>query len=398
MGAAAFQFTQTPARPVFAGARISIALRAYDPDSAELSASPRLPRAMTAIGRAGYKVKYRCNDLAGLVTPSLMIDGNALVSRKSVSDVAQEMIDLLRRGGLIVSGGKATLYAPGKKRGRRAGLLVRGLLDDSDNTFADVQLDSSSVRQVQATLNRFASKLPPLVVDGIQGSKTTARLKEFQRDTGLPITGVADSLTLQALGVVGGGNDAAARAAAAAAAAASAAAVQAALDRSRSGLLPPNSSSGAALRGSVVDAVITVGQAWRVLSYTSNLKQQLIDKLNVSGFQVISVNDSNISYVTGGTLRVRAMVMTDGYSSANDAASVIRGWASDVGYNATGFSGALVSGGSNAAVPSGAVVPSSAGNAGGGGASLLGGDMGTVLLLVGGLAVGGIVLSKLVNR
>jgi len=382
MGQPAFQFAQTPSRPVFAGARISISLRAYDPDSAELSASPRLPRAMRAIERAGYKVKYRVNDLAGLVTPSLFIDGNALVSRKSVSDVAQEMIDLLRRGGLVVSGGKGVLYAPGKKRGRRAGLLVSGL-PDSDNTFGDVQLDSSSVRQVQTALNRFASKLAPLVVDGIQGSKTTARLKEFQRDVGLPVTGVADSLTLQALGIlaVGGAsgspggtsvNDAIARTNAATAAAL-------ALAASRAG-----SSSGqnlgaqqAVIRGALVDVTLHVGYGLRTDAMMQNLK----GRIAAGGFSLMGFEDNlGLASALDRTIRLRVRVETNGYGKAQDVADLIQGMAVAAGFRVTGQEGAPAQGNFGGTPP--------------------GGDsgIGTVLVIVGVVAVGGIVLSKLANR
>lgn len=43
---------------------------------------------------------------------------------------------------------------------------------------------ASDIRQIQEALNRNPSKLPPLVVDGIIGSKTLARIHEFQSQIG----------------------------------------------------------------------------------------------------------------------------------------------------------------------------------------------------------------------
>src|SRR5688500_6669422 len=98
-----------------------------------------------------------------------------------------------------------------------------------------------------------------------------------------------------------------------------------------------------ALRGSGVDVVVWVSNAWRVLSYSDTLTQEFVDRLNNSGFRVLNVDDSNLAVFSGGSLRVRVQVLTDGYASEEDAASVVSGAASAAGYNATGFSGSLVS-------------------------------------------------------
>lgn len=99
-----------------------------------------------------------------------------------------------------------------------------------------------------------------------------------------------------------------------------------------------------ALRGSVVDVVVNVGDANRVFFYDSRLAQTWVDRLNSSGFRVINFDASNLgSLGGGGTLRARVQILSDGYASANDAASVVAGAASFVGYNATGSSGVLVS-------------------------------------------------------
>lgn len=100
--------------------------------------------------------------------------------------------------------------------------------------------------------------------------------------------------------------------------------------------------SGQALRGSTVDVVLQINFANRVVGYSSTLTRALVDRLNSSGFHVINVDDSNLNTITGGTIRTRVQVLTDGYSSASDAASVVAGAASALGYNVVGFNGTLV--------------------------------------------------------
>jgi hypothetical protein len=102
-----------------------------------------------------------------------------------------------------------------------------------------------------------------------------------------------------------------------------------------------------ALRGAVVDVVVDVGDAGRVFFYDSRLAQSLRDRLNASGFKVLALDASNLgSLGGGGTLRARVQILSDGYASAQDAASVVAGAASYLGYNATGSQGVLVSSGS----------------------------------------------------
>lgn len=60
----------------------------------------------------------------------------------------------------------------------------------------------NNVAIVQAALNYFLPS-SPLVVDGHFGPATQARLREFQQLFGLPVTGQADPLTLQVLGISG---------------------------------------------------------------------------------------------------------------------------------------------------------------------------------------------------
>lgn|GEM_PF-6306753 len=102
----------------------------------------------------------------------------------------------------------------------------------------------------------------------------------------------------------------------------------------------------AATRGAVVDVVLQVGQANRVVGYSSTLTQQYRDKLNTSGFSVVALDDTNLRILTGGTIKVRVQITGDGYANARDAASVVAGAASALGYNVTSFTGALVSAGS----------------------------------------------------
>jgi hypothetical protein len=100
-----------------------------------------------------------------------------------------------------------------------------------------------------------------------------------------------------------------------------------------------------ALRGSVVDAVLVIGYVWRTTSYTRALTQALADRLNASGFRVQQIDDSNLALLSGGTMKVRAEINSNGYASERDAASVIAGAASALGYNVQQFAGALVSSG-----------------------------------------------------
>ncbi len=105
--------------------------------------------------------------------------------------------------------------------------------------------------------------------------------------------------------------------------------------------------SDQALRNSVVDVVVDIGDAGRVFFYDSRLAQALRDRLNNSGFKVISLDASNLgSFGGGGTIRARVQILTDGYASAADAASVVAGAAAYLGYNATGSSGIIVQSGS----------------------------------------------------
>lgn len=66
----------------------------------------------------------------------------------------------------------------------------------SSSTGSTYSLDTASI---QRALNGFPSSLARLTVDGVFGPKTQARLREFQKQRGLPQTGVADQATRHAL-------------------------------------------------------------------------------------------------------------------------------------------------------------------------------------------------------
>lgn len=57
---------------------------------------------------------------------------------------------------------------------------------------------TASTKDIQARLNQHGADL---VVDGISGPATRAAIAGFQREFGLPITGIADAETLAALGL-----------------------------------------------------------------------------------------------------------------------------------------------------------------------------------------------------
>lgn len=98
--------------------------------------------------------------------------------------------------------------------------------------------------------------------------------------------------------------------------------------------------------GAVVDCVLYIGPAtWRTLSYSRSLTQSLIDRLNSTGFKVLSLDDSNLALLSGGTMKVRVQIVSDGYANASDAASVVQGAAAALGFNVQSFTGALVQSG-----------------------------------------------------
>jgi peptidoglycan hydrolase-like protein with peptidoglycan-binding domain len=55
------------------------------------------------------------------------------------------------------------------------------------------------VRQLQGSLNMLPTKLPPLAIDGIFGTRTDARVREFQGLNFLAVDGIVGILTLAAL-------------------------------------------------------------------------------------------------------------------------------------------------------------------------------------------------------
>lgn len=77
---------------------------------------------------------------------------------------------------------------------RLSGITFAGTLEDALNISP-----RESLRNVQRSLNDLPSALPKLVVDGIMGAKTIARIKEFQRQNNLLETGVLTDPTTSLL-------------------------------------------------------------------------------------------------------------------------------------------------------------------------------------------------------
>lgn len=64
------------------------------------------------------------------------------------------------------------------------------------NAAQDIRnLAAADMRSIQARLNELPTNLARLAVDGVWGSKTQARVREFQSFAGLPVTGLLDAAT-----------------------------------------------------------------------------------------------------------------------------------------------------------------------------------------------------------
>jgi peptidoglycan hydrolase-like protein with peptidoglycan-binding domain len=59
----------------------------------------------------------------------------------------------------------------------------------------------ATTRAAQEALNRFVFVSPKLTPDGVFGPKTAAAIQQFQRATGMVVTGSISAILLQALGV-----------------------------------------------------------------------------------------------------------------------------------------------------------------------------------------------------
>jgi peptidoglycan hydrolase-like protein with peptidoglycan-binding domain len=85
-----------------------------------------------------------------------------------------------------------------------AALAVSGaatLASANDTSKQISSSDSSNITQLQQALNDKGFNAGP--VDGLNGPKTQAALKQFQQSQGIAASGKADSQTLAALGVSG---------------------------------------------------------------------------------------------------------------------------------------------------------------------------------------------------
>src|SRR5438105_300804 len=82
---------------------------------------------------------------------------------------------------------------------RRHGEGLHGREQTMANVLA-VGTRGPEVVELQRSLNdRAPSALPPLIVDGVFGSKTLARVREFQQRAGLVVDGKVGPQTLSAL-------------------------------------------------------------------------------------------------------------------------------------------------------------------------------------------------------
>ncbi len=93
-------------------------------------------------------------------------------------------------------------------------------------------------------------------------------------------------------------------------------------------------SDNAAIRGDVIDVALTLGIA-RSVNYSTEVSNSLRSSLVSNGFQVLNLDDSGVNYLTGGILKLRVQINSNGYGNIQDAANVVRGIATNLGLGAT---------------------------------------------------------------
>jgi peptidoglycan hydrolase-like protein with peptidoglycan-binding domain len=210
----------------------------------------------------------------------------------------------------------------------------------------------SLMAEFQRRLNALREVSPKLKIDGIAGPKTTTAIKQYQRARGLTVTGLLDpkSANLLINLTTGPVTDDSVDLRALLTGSSSAPTRSTPASPARS-----TPTSGAVLRGAVVDVVLNVGAPGTALQYTTTMLQALRDRLNVSGFSVQAADDSNLRVLglLGGTIKLRVQINSDGYANARDAASVVAGAASALGYRVSSFAGAFVSAASSGGDKSG---------------------------------------------
>jgi hypothetical protein len=103
-----------------------------------------------------------------------------------------------------------------------------------------------------------------------------------------------------------------------------------------------NASSYSALRGDVIRFDLQIGYGLRTSGYTKGLTTSLQNKLTTMGFQVLQLDDSDLNFVTGGSIKGNVQINSNGFGNIQDAANVIGGLAAQLGYNVTRSSAEFV--------------------------------------------------------
>lgn len=176
---------------------------------------------------------------------------------------------------------------------------------------------SDTTKAVQAQLNAWGgSQLSDLVVDGIAGPKTQAKLMEFQRAYGLPETGVADLFTMQALGV-------------------------------NVSYVPPTPtptptpqarpSANYVRGGDVIHVEVSARYSYSSANLTANdYKNALQSRLQAAGLQVLQIDTSGLSAISSavggyGVAFVNVQPAGD-YNSIQDVAGIVAGAMETAGF------------------------------------------------------------------
>jgi peptidoglycan hydrolase-like protein with peptidoglycan-binding domain len=214
-------------------------------------------------------------------------------------------------------------------------------------------LSSADVRTIQAQLNALPSNQARLVVDGVFGPKTKARLLEFQQQYALPPTGEPDSITLQVLS-------------------------REARNRgfSTTPITGAVTGAGTVIAPIAQRAQVNVGDTVLVivlatvtnLNTRSSLKSALQARLQQAGFRVLAIDDNALAAwsLSGGQVLVTVQPTTSAYAFPEDVGSIVRGAMEAVGYGSGAFSNPqlvsarVVTQGSSAAA-SGPIAPGASG-------------------------------------
>ncbi len=128
-------------------------------------------------------------------------DGPSVVVVRELN-TAQDLVD-------AINGGDGSgYYASYNNNDRAVTIALQNpgafyVTDPDSDGYYYITLASGDplIEQVQEALNEFKdSSYAPLAIDGNLGAKTRERLREFQQQSRLPVTGEADDATLRELG------------------------------------------------------------------------------------------------------------------------------------------------------------------------------------------------------